>query len=204
MQLIGMMDSPYVRRVAISMKMMGIGFEHRALSVIQGYDEFRVVMPLVKVPTLVCDDGEMLVDSSLILDYLESQVPPERRLLPSGLPERRQALQSTGVALVAMEKAVQLIYETRQRPESVQHAPWIERLVQQLHSAMEMMESSVEGLQAWLADQKPGQADITTAVAWRFIQIVFPERFPMADWPGLSRYCERAEALPEFIDCPPK
>ena len=67
MQLIGMMDSPFVRRVGISMQTMGLEYEHRSLSVFQAWDEFRTIMPMVKVPTLICDDGEMLVDSSLII-----------------------------------------------------------------------------------------------------------------------------------------
>ena len=71
MQLIGMLDSPFVRRVAVSMRMLGIEYEHNPLSIFRTYDEFRSVNPLVKVPTLVCDDGEMLIDSSLIISHLE-------------------------------------------------------------------------------------------------------------------------------------
>ena len=80
MQLIGMLDSPFVRRVAVSMRLLGFEYEHRPLSVLGGYDEFRTVNPLVKVPTLVCDDGEMLIDSSLIISHLETI--SERTLMP--------------------------------------------------------------------------------------------------------------------------
>ena len=50
MQLIGMLDSPYVRRVAVSMKLMGIDFEHQSVSVFRNFDRFREVNPVVKAP----------------------------------------------------------------------------------------------------------------------------------------------------------
>ena len=69
MRLIGMLDSPYVRRVAISLKLMGLGFELNQVSVFRGVDEFKAINPVVKAPTLVTDDGVMLMDSGLILEY---------------------------------------------------------------------------------------------------------------------------------------
>src|SRR5512140_3422131 len=92
MILLGMLDSPYVRRVAISLKLMGVAFEHRPLSVFRAYDEFRKVNPVVKAPTLVCDDGTVLMDSTLILDYIEERVVPEKRLMPARGAARREAL----------------------------------------------------------------------------------------------------------------
>ncbi len=53
MQLIGMLDSPYVRRVAILLKRLGLPFKHLPLSVFQDFDEFRQINPLVKAPTLL-------------------------------------------------------------------------------------------------------------------------------------------------------
>ena len=82
MKLIGMLDSPYVRRVAISLELYGVDFEHEPLSVFRTFDEFAQINPVVKAPTLVLDDGTVLMDSSLILDYLEALAPADRKLLP--------------------------------------------------------------------------------------------------------------------------
>lgn len=111
MQLIGMLDSPYVRRTAISLRMLGIPFAHRPLSVFRDFDTFRKLNPLVKAPTLVCDDGCVLVDSTLIIDYIETLAG--RSLLPAAPDARRAALRWVGLALVACEKAVQHYYETK-------------------------------------------------------------------------------------------
>jgi len=202
MKLIGMLDSPFVRRVAVTMRVLGIEYEHRALSIFKTYDEFRTINPLVKVPTLVCDDGEMLVESTLIISYLESRA--NRSLLPDADAERRRALQSVGVALIAMEKVAQRIYELKVRPEEFQYAPWLERINEQLASALDWLEESVAGLDEgeWLFGTKLTQADITTAIAWRFVNhAALSEARPEAR-PALVAFSARAEALPEFQACP--
>ena len=142
MQLIGYLDSPFVRRVAITMQFLGIEYRHRELSIFRNYDEFRTINPMVKVPTLVLDDGRVLSDSSLIIDYLETQLA-HRRLMPANSCDYVAALQLTGTALVAMEKVAQLIYETSHRPAELQYEPWIRRIEQQLEGAVELMESVV-------------------------------------------------------------
>lgn len=200
MELIGMLDSPFVRRVAISARLLGLDYEHNPLSIFRTYDEFRKINPLVKVPTLICDDGAMLVDSTLIIDYLETIAG--RSLMPSDPVQRRDALRIVGTALVAMEKVAQLIYETKQRPEALQHAPWIERLHQQLISAADVMEDATGDGSTWLFGDSPLQPDLTLAVAWAFVQHVTPEVVDRDRYPRLVTFSARAEALPAFVACP--
>lgn len=202
MQLIGMLDSPYVRRVALTAARLGLPFEHRSVSVFRHIDTFRAVNPLVKAPTLVCDDGEILVDSGLILDYLDCLVPPERRLMPGGLAERKRALHLLGIALVACEKTVQHLYETKLRPPERQHAPWIERVRSQLDDAWGMLEPHAAAARPWLQGEAMTQADLTLAVAWRFNQFAQPGLTDAARYPALAAFSTRAETLPEFLAYP--
>jgi glutathione S-transferase len=202
MELIGMLDSPYVRRVAITAQILGIDYVHRSLSVFRNYEEIRAINPLVKVPTLVCDDGEVLVDSTLIIDYLESIAPMGRSLMPTSPAARRRVLQLTGIALIAMEKAVAHLYETKQRPKERQHQPWIERVDQQLAGAVRMLAEAVGKGERWLTGPEPTQADVSIAVALRFVRQIRPEALPTKEFPGLYRFSERAEALPAFLACP--
>lgn len=202
MQLIGMLDSPFVRRVAVTMRMLGIDFDHNPLSIFRTYDEFRTLNPLVKVPTLICDDGEMLIDSSLIIGHLESLTG--RSLMPGGVDAERRALQQIGVALVAMEKVAHRIYETKARPEEFIYEPWLNRIIEQLNSALDLLEISVANLNdnEWLFGDTVTQADITTAIAWRFAVYSAPEIANPSNRPALVAFSRRAEALPEFIACP--
>ena len=87
MQLIGMLDSPYVRRTAISLKLMGFEFELRQISVLRAFDEFKAINPVVKAPSLVTDDGQVLMDSTLILEYAE-RLAPSKSLMPAGRANR--------------------------------------------------------------------------------------------------------------------
>ena len=203
MLLIGMLDSPFVRRVAITMRMLGIEYEHNPLSIFRAYDEFREVNPLVKVPTLVFDDGEMLVDSSLIIDHLESLAG--RSLMPPDPAQRRHALQQTGVALVAMEKVAARIYELKLRPEEYRYEPWLNRVNEQLISAIDVMEASVTGVgDQWMFGKHVTQSDISTAVAWRFIEYAAPAIANLEERPEMTAFSARAEKLPEFVACPLK
>ena len=201
MQLIGMLDSPYVRRTAISLRLLGIAFEHRPLSVFRNFDEVHAINPLVKVPTLVCDDGFVLVDSTLIIDHAEALA--NRRLMPDAADARRHALRLIGVALAACEKAVQVFYERKRTPER-QDPDWTSRIGGQLRDACALLEEELRGAtpDAWLSGASLSQADITIAVAWGFAQLVASDVVPAGEYPTLHAFAARAEQTPEFLAFP--
>ncbi|QHB53737.1 glutathione S-transferase [Ralstonia solanacearum] len=200
MKLIGMLDSPYVRRTAISLKLLGLPFEHAPVSVFRHFDAFSAVNPVVKAPTLVCDDGTVLMDSTLILDYAEALAG--RSLMPAALPARRQALRIVGLALAACEKSVQLVYEFNQRPAEKTHAPWVERVQGQLRAAVGALEAALHDAPAPVDQRTLAQPDLTTAVAWGFIQLTVPDRIAAADYPRLAAFAAAAERLDVFRETP--
>ena len=201
MKLIGMLDSPYVRRVAISLQLLGLRFEHQSLSVFRGFDEFRNINPVVKAPTLVCDDDEVLMDSTLMLQYAEALARP-RTLMPSALPELQHELRLIGLALAAAEKGVQIVYERGLRPPEKLHEPWVARVTGQLLAANDALESEL--LRRPLPAPGPGmhQAGISIAVVWHFNQKMIHELVPAQRFPCLAAFSAAAEALPEFQAAP--
>src|ERR1700692_4455799 len=122
-----MFDSPFVRRVAVSMNLLGIAFEHRNWSVGKDFELIRQFNPLGRVPTLVQPDGETLIESAAILDLLDGYVGPEGALLPRSGKGRREALRILAVATGAAEKGVTQVYETVFRPPERRHRPWAGR-----------------------------------------------------------------------------
>lgn len=202
MQLIGMMDSPYVRRVAISLAVLDLPFEHRSVSVFRHFDEFAKINPVVKAPTLVEDDGSLLVDSTLILDHLDHKVAPARRLMPEDPAARQYALSVIGFALAATEKVMQNVYERNLRPAERQHEPWVERVQTQMHAAFGIVDQLIAGKKGWLCGDRLMQPDITVAVAWRFTQFMLAEVVDPARYPAIAAFSARAEALPEFVATP--
>jgi glutathione S-transferase len=197
-----MRDSPYVRRVAISMKLMGLPYEHQLVSVFRHMDRFRAINPVIKAPSFICDDGTVLMDSTLILDYLEHCVAAGNGLMPPGGEPRKDALRLIGLAMAANEKNVGLVYEKEQRPADKRHQAWIDRSIEQIHAAFEMLEHAVKGAHPWLAGDRINAADVAVAVAWRFCQYYNAAEIPASRYPALVAYSARAEALPEFAAVP--
>lgn len=202
MKLIGMLDSPYVRRVAVSARLMGLPLEHEAVSVFRHIDRFREINPLIKAPTLICDDGGILMDSTLILDHLESLAAPERRLTPISAPARQHTLYRVGVALAAMEKAVQWYYEIGLRPEDKRWDDWITRISGQLREAFGLLEAALSQDGDWFGGSTPDSADVASAVAWRFAGFVLPGKVDAAAFPRLAAHSARAESHAAFIPFP--
>ena len=154
---------------------------------------------MVKAPTLVLDDGTVLMDSSLILDYLETLAG--RSLLPAAAAPRAQALRVVGLALALCEKAVQIVYEKELRPQEKQHAPWLERVRYQLHAACRELEAEL-ARRPLAEGREMGQDGISLAVAWGFARLVIADELEPAGYPLLANFAERAERLPAFVATP--
>jgi len=200
MLLIGMFDSPFVRRVAVSMKLLGIPFEHGNWSVGKEFERIRNYNPLGRVPTLVTDTGELLMESGAILDYLDELAGPERALLPRAGAERRQALNLMAMATGAAEKGVQQVYERVFRPEAKRHQPWVDRCRLQMSSSLAAIDRYLgeRGLAHWLVGRKMTQADITVACAFTFLNDTLKVADDAVMFQSLSMLTSRCEALPAF------
>jgi len=201
-QLIGMLDSPYVRRVAISLQHLGVPFEHRSISVFRTFDQFQRINPAVKAPTLVCDDGTLLMDSTLIIDYAEAIAAPGSSLMPAAAPARLRALHRIGLALAACEKGVQIVYERNVRPPEKLHEPWMARVRGQLGAALAALEDEQQRDPLRLEADTIDQAGITVAVVWHFLLALLPDVVSPAPYPRLVAFSEAAEQLPSFRAAP--
>ncbi|CAI8711606.1 glutathione S-transferase [Pseudomonas sp. IT-P258] len=199
MKLIGMLDSPYVRRAAISAKCLGIALEHRPVSVFRHFEQFQQINPVVKAPTLVLDDGEVLMDSTLIIDYLETLAG--NSLMPVEPGQRLRALRLIGLALAASEKSVQLYYERNLRPEDIQFEPWVQRVEGQLTAAYSALERELEK-QPLKTGGSIEQDGITLAVAWSFTNLVVPDQVSAARFPRIAAFTTYAEGLEVFVSTP--
>jgi len=196
MQLIGMLDSPFVRRVAVSLKVLGLPFDLDQVSVFRQFEKFHSINPVVKAPSFITDDGVVLMDSSLILEHIAHLAP--RSLMPADRTQHEIALRQLGLALAACDKTVSIIYERNQRPAEKLHQPWMDRVLSQLLAAYRALEEEVSP--DWFTGEDLMQPQITTAVAWRFTQHYVPELVIAGDFPKLSVLSARAEKLAPFAE----
>lgn len=206
MRLIGMLDSPYVRRVAISLHCLGVPFEHEAVSVVSTFAQFQRINPVVKAPTLVCPDGEVLMDSSLILQFIEAAHSQGLHLWPTEAHALQHDFRVLSLAMAACDKGVQSIYERKLRPADKQHGPWLERVRGQLVAALAGLEQAVAGQPEALAPvqgQPTRQAGITAAIAWQFVGEVEPSLAVAATHPALAALAAQMESTEAFKRFPP-
>ena len=197
MFLIGQYDSPFVRRVAIAMRLYGIPFEHRPWSTFGDADKIAPYNPLRRVPTLVLDDGLALIESSAILEYLDDRVGPDKALIaPRGEPRWRH-LRICALATGLADKGVSLLYEDVLRSE--QSKIWVERCKAQIGSVLDMLEKERASVRTpfWFGE-RAGHADIVVGCALRFIGEAHAALFDRARFPVLAAHAAACEALPPF------
>ena len=197
MFLIGQYDSPFVRRVAIALRLYGISFEHRPWSTFGDADKIAPYNPLRRVPTLVLDDGEALIESHIILDYLDELVGDAKAMIaPHGL-ERRRQLKVCALATGLADKSVSLVYESVLRKEQLKL--WVDRCEAQICGALDVLEKDRAAVKTpyWFGG-RIGHADIAVACMLRFTGEAHPHLFSAARYPALAAHAARCEALAAF------
>lgn len=197
MKLVGMLTSPYTRRVAITLSELGIAFEHLPVSVFADFAKFQAVNPVVRAPTLLLDDDTRLVDSSVIIEHFD-RLAGERCLWPKDETVRRRSAAVLGLAQTACDKAVQLVYERELRPVEKQYPDWSSRVIGQVAAACDLLDREIAPEALWLMPGRPTQAGLSLAVACTFMQHRVPDVWADGGFPRLRSFCAEAEALAVF------
>jgi glutathione S-transferase len=193
MILVGQYDSPYVRRVAVSLRVLGFDYQHDTRSVFGDFDAIRGINPAGRIPALVLDDREVLVDSAAILDWLDDSVGPERALVPPGGIERQSVLRRIALASGAIDKIGTATYERLMRPVELRWPEWIARCRTQGLGAL-----SALAAEPWPASSTLDQAKITAACAFFYARMADPEIVSSGRFPVLDRLSAECEERPEF------
>jgi glutathione S-transferase len=167
MLLIGVNRSPFTRRVAITLKIYGISFDQRSLSGFGNRDDVRASNPLGRIPALVLDNGETLIDSGAIIDHLDEVVGRDRALTPAAGPDRRAVLKVTALMMGACEKGLQAAYERNHHPAEKLHQPWIDDCLEQMSHALSAVDALIDPGSPHILLQRLTQADVTAFVAER-------------------------------------
>jgi glutathione S-transferase len=198
--LIGHFDSPFVRRVGVSLHMLGMPFDRSLLSVFGDAAELRKLNPVGRVPALVLEDGEVLIESAAILDTLDDISGPERALLPPGGKPRRDALQKIALATGINDKAVSIVNERRSPAAKIDES-WIARCRSQQETALAALEARFAAApppsDRWM------QPEIAAATMLGYLRLRQPDLLPPGRHPMLQALSARAEGHPAFRACLP-
>jgi glutathione S-transferase len=183
--------------VAIALRVYGLAYEHYPWSVFADGDKIEPYNPLRRVPTLILDDAEVLIESTAILDYLDELVGPAKALIPGSGARRRAALKICALATGLADKAVSLVYERVLHREKSQ--VWLERCSAQVAAVLTALEVARVRLATpfWFGATS-GHADIAVACALRFLREAHPGSFDERRWSALAAHAARCEALDAF------
>jgi glutathione S-transferase len=181
---------------------LGVAFTHEAVSVFNDFARFENINAVVKAPSLICDDGEVLMDSSLIIQFVEATLSNGSSLWSRDVREMQREIRVVGLALAACDKSVQLIYERNLRPKNMQYEPWLERVAAQTKAALTALEAEVKSHNAIFQNER-SQATITAAVAWQFTQSMLAKIIFAEMHPALSALSAHMEQTAAFLKYPP-
>jgi len=194
--LVGQLDSPFVRRVAATMTQYGLPFDLHNLSVFGDRAEVMRLNPLGKVPALILDDGETLIESALIIDYLDELAEEGRVLTPKTGARRRQILRIAAIAAGISERAVQLRSETVRRPINLQSPEFIEAYIASIRASLDFLERSIEA--SWSCGDAPTHADFAITANLGHLTARVDEFSDLSTWPKLAAIREAGEKLEAF------
>ena len=197
MKLVGPWFSPFTRRVGVTLNLLDMPFEHIALHAFEQKDEVKRFNAMGKVPILVLGDGETLIDSSAIADYLDELVGPERALTPPSGAARRRVQQLTVRALAVIEKAGAIYYESAKDEPGAAALDRVDAAGQAFAGLDELERAAGPG---WMAEGRLTHADIATVIAVQTVQFILQEKFPVERFPKLIALSTRAMALPAFAN----
>ena len=197
MILVGQYDSPFVRRVAVTLHHYGMPFTRNTLSVFGDAKDMQKINPLVRIPSLMLDDGETLIDSVAIVDTLDEMAGPARALVPARGPERRKILQATAMAQGSAEKGGQVVYERHFHTGQSLNREWERRCLSQLESGLGRLESQCAA--PWYFGDRLSHADVMACCMVGYFKLRLPEGFPAGKYPRLQSLALRCEAREEFV-----
>jgi glutathione S-transferase len=197
MILIGQFDSPFVRRVGVTLHLYEVAFEHRPWSVWRDEQAIAQYNPLRRVPTLVLDDGTTLVDSFSILDWLDEHASEAERLAPRSGPGRLRCLRTAAIATGVADKVVSLFYETMLHGQP--SPKWVDRCTRQIEDGFDVLDHDRRSRETvWWFGDRMSHADIAVACTIRFTREALPGRLDFARWPQLVAHSERCESQSVF------
>ena len=191
MILVGQYDSPFVRRVAVTLHHYHMPFERNTMSVFKHAAKMQKINPLTRIPSLILQSGEVLIDSVAIIDHLDETAGPARALVPPHGAERRKVMQTVALAHGAAEKAAQISYERFFHKARCVSKDWEKRCLSQLAAALKQLESQCGA--PWFHDMHMSHADIMTGCMIGYLKLRVSEAFPARKYPklhGLSHHCE--------------
>ncbi len=198
MKLYGSLTSPYVRKARILIREKNLPCEFILAEVGAADSPIPALNPLGKVPVLALDNNDVLFDSPVIVEYLDSLKTPA--LLPASGGARWEMLRWEALADGMLDAVVARLLESR-RSAAQQSAENIRRQEEKIARSLEYTAQRLRN-GPWLMSDRFTLADLAMAVALEYTDFRYPH-----GWRGrhtrLGQWLAGISARPSFIETRP-
>ena len=198
MKLYGSLTSPYVRKVRILIREKNLACEFVVADAWAADSPIPALNPLGKVPALALDNGDVIFDSPVIVEYLDSLKAPA--LLPVSGAAHWETLRWQALADGMLDATVSRLLELR-RPAEQQSAENVRRQEDKIARSIEYTEQRLSR-ESWLMENRFTLADLVMAVALEYIDFRYPH-----NWRGrharLAQWLAGVSARPSLIETRP-
>ncbi|MYM40451.1 glutathione S-transferase N-terminal domain-containing protein [Duganella qianjiadongensis] len=202
MKLIGSLASPYVRKVRVVLAEKKLDYQFVLENVWAADTTIDQLNPLGKVPSLIMEDGDVLIDSRVMVEYLDTLTPVCKLLPPNGR-ERADIKCWEALADGVLDAAILVRLERTQRPPELQSEQWIERQMRKVHKGLEVVAARL-GESPYCAGIHYSLADVAVGCMLGWLSF----RFPEIDWrgshPNLARLYDKLSERQSFKDTIPQ
>jgi glutathione S-transferase len=195
MKLVIAKPSPYARKARVALIEKRIPFETVIDAPWNPGTEAPSFNPLGKIPVLVLDDGRVVHDSKVIVEYLETLEQPPR-LIPTD-PLLRVAHKQIEATADGICDAVVLLVLERARAPGLQSTDWIARQLGKVKAGTKALAGELGGRQ-WFVGAELGLADIAVGCMLGYLDLRLPEFGWRSRYPNLVGFAERIFARPSF------
>jgi glutathione S-transferase len=158
--------SPYVRKVmAVAIE---AGLDKKIEQVptpvmpTQPNKELAKDNPLMKLPTLLTDDGVALFDSYVICEYLDS-LNKGAKLIPSAGPARWKVLTQHAIASGLTDAGILCRYEEAVRKPEQRNSEWVQGQLAKVHNGLDQLEKNAKELDGPV---NLGQIAVACSLGW--------------------------------------
>lgn len=202
MKLIGSLASPYVRKVRVVLAEKKLDYQFVLENVWAADTTIDQLNPLGKVPSLIMEDGDVLIDSRVMVEYLDTLTPVCKLLPPNGR-ERADIKCWEALADGVLDAAILVRLERTQRPPELQSEQWTERQMRKVHKGLEVVAARL-GESPYCAGIHYSLADVAVGCMLGWLSF----RFPEIDWrgshPNLARLYDKLSERQSFKDTIPQ
>ena len=202
MKLIGSLASPYVRKVRVVLAEKKLDYQFELENVWAPDTTIDKLNPLGKVPSLVMEDGNVMIDSRVMVEYLDTLTPVCKLLPPNGR-DRADIKCWEALADGMLDAAIIVRLERTQRPPELQSEEWIARQMRKVQLGLASLSEKL-GESAYCAGIHYSLADVAVGCTLGWLSFRFPEITWRDDHPNLARLFDKLSERQSFKDTVPQ